>query len=102
MNHLTRRPRRNRKNEVIRNLVEENSLSLNDFIYPVFVLEGENKAVEIASMPGIYRLSIDRMLDEIAACVDLGIKAFAPFPVIDEAKKDRFAQESYNPDNVFL
>jgi porphobilinogen synthase len=101
-NYLTRRPRRNRKNEVIRNLVEQNSLSLNDFIYPVFVLEGENKALEIASMPGIYRLSIDRMLDEIAACVDLGIKAFAPFPVIAEDKKDRFAQESYNPDNVFL
>jgi porphobilinogen synthase len=102
MNYLTRRPRRNRKNEVIRNLVEQNSLSLNDFIYPVFVLEGENKAIEIASMPGIYRYSIDRMLDEIAACVELGIKAFAPFPVIEEAKKDRFAQESYNPDNVFL
>jgi porphobilinogen synthase len=42
------------------------------------------------------------MLDEIAACVELGIKAFAPFPVIEEAKKDRFAQESYNPDNIFL
>ncbi|MGV3502278.1 MAG: porphobilinogen synthase [Adhaeribacter sp.] len=101
-NYLTRRPRRNRKNEVIRNLVEQNSLSINDFIYPIFVVEGENKSLEIASMPGIYRLSIDRMLDEIGACVDLGIKAFAPFPVIEEAKKDRFAQESYNPDNIFL
>ena len=78
MNYLTRRPRRNRKNEVIRNLVEQNSLSLNDFIYPVFVLEGENKALEIASMPGIYRLSIDRMLDEIAACVSWALKPSPP------------------------
>ncbi|WP_146904191.1 porphobilinogen synthase [Adhaeribacter aerolatus] len=99
---MTRRPRRNRKSEVIRNLVQENSVIVNDLIFPIFVIEGQNQAVEIASMPGIYRYSTDRMLDEIAACVDLGLKAFAPFPVISEGKKDRFATESFNPENLFV
>ena len=52
-------------------------------------------------MPGIYRFSTDRMLDEIAACVELGVKAFAPFPVISEDKKDRFATESFNKEGLF-
>ena len=102
MSSMTRRPRRNRKNEVIRNLVQENSVTVNDLIFPIFVIEGQNQAVEITSMPGIYRYSTDRMLDEIAACVDLGLKAFAPFPVISEGKKDRFATESFNPENLFV
>lgn len=99
--NLTRRPRRNRRTEVIRDLVQENSLSVNDFIYPIFVLEGENKALEIPSMPGIVRYSADKMLDEIAACIDLGVKAFAPFPSIHDSKKDRFATESFNPEGLF-
>ena len=86
--NLTRRPRRNRKSEVIRNLVQENFVTVNDLIFPIFVLEGQNQTVPITSMPGISRFSTDRMLDEIAACVDLGVKAFAPFPVISEAKKE--------------
>jgi porphobilinogen synthase len=99
--NLTRRPRRNRKSEVIRNMVQENAVTVNDLLYPIFVIEGDNRAIEIASMPGIHRFSQDRMLDEIAECVDLGIKAFAPFPVIAEAKKDRFAMESYNPEGLY-
>ncbi|PSR56031.1 porphobilinogen synthase [Adhaeribacter arboris] len=99
--NLTRRPRRNRRTEVIRNLVQENNLTVNDLIYPIFVLEGENKKAEITSMPGIARYSPDRMLDEIAACVELGVKAFAPFPNIQESKKDRFATESFNPEGLF-
>ena len=102
MSNLTRRPRRNRKNEVIRNLVQENAVTVNDLVFPIFVIEGENKTVPIDSMPGISRFSIDRMLDEIAACVNLGVKAFAPFPVIDEARKDRFATESYNGGGLFV
>ena len=102
MSNLTRRPRRNRKNEVIRNLVQENAVTVNDLIFPIFVIEGENKTVPIDSMPGISRFSVDRMLDEIAACVDLGVKAFAPFPVIEEARKDRFATESYNGEGLFV
>jgi porphobilinogen synthase len=102
MNHLTRRPRRNRKSDVIRNLVQENHLTLHDLIFPIFVTEGQNVVQPIASMPGISRFSLDRLVDEVGECVELGIKAFAPFPNISEAKKDRFAQESKNPEGLFL
>ncbi|UYZ62526.1 porphobilinogen synthase [Hymenobacter weizhouensis] len=98
----THRPRRNRKSEVIRNLVQENTLTVNDFIYPVFLIEGQNQAVEIHSMPGIYRLSADRLLDEIGQCVELGIRAFAPFPGLPDAVKDRLATQSTNPDGLYL
>ena len=98
---ITKRPRRNRNNEVIRNMVQETSLSLNDFIYPLFIIEGQNQKVEVASMPGIDRFSIDTVLDEVAACVDMGIKAFAPFPSIPEKLKDKYATESQNPDGLF-
>ncbi|MBK0403260.1 porphobilinogen synthase [Adhaeribacter sp. BT258] len=99
--NLIRRPRRNRKSEVIRNLVQENFVTVNDLIFPIFVVEGQNQAIPITSMPGISRFSTDRMLDEIASCVDLGVKAFAPFPVISEDKKDRFATESFNKEGLF-
>src|SRR6478735_6238708 len=99
--NLTRRPRRNRKSEVIRNMVQENFVTVNDLIFPIFVVEGQNQAIPITSMPGISRFSTDRMLDEIASCVELGVKAFAPFPVISENKKDRFAMESYNKEGLF-
>ncbi|WP_207434092.1 porphobilinogen synthase [Sabulibacter ruber] len=102
MNHLNRRPRRNRKSEVIRNLVQENHLTLHDLIFPIFVTEGQNVKQDIPSMPGIARYSLDRLVDEVGACVELGIKAFAPFPNISEDKKDRFALESRNPEGLFL
>ncbi|MBC3541086.1 porphobilinogen synthase [Rufibacter sediminis] len=102
MNHLTRRPRRNRKSDVIRNLVQENHLTLHDLIFPIFVTEGQNVQQAIPSMPGISRFSLDRLVDEVGECVELGIKAFAPFPNISEDKKDRFAQESKNPEGLFL
>ncbi|RTQ47133.1 porphobilinogen synthase [Hymenobacter gummosus] len=97
----THRPRRNRKSEVIRNMVQETTLSVHDFIYPVFLIEGENKTIEVTSMPGIQRFTADRLLDEIGQCVDLGIKSFAPFPSIDDRLKDRLAQESHNPDGLY-
>jgi porphobilinogen synthase len=99
--NLTRRPRRNRKSEVIRNMVQENFVTINDLIFPIFVVEGQNQTIPIKSMPGISRFSTDRMMDEIASCVELGVKAFAPFPVISEDKKDRFAMESYNKEGLF-
>ncbi|WP_210463152.1 porphobilinogen synthase [Rufibacter roseolus] len=102
MNHLTRRPRRNRKSDVIRNLVQENHLTLHDLIFPIFVTEGQNVQQAIPSMPGISRFSLDRLVDEVGQCVELGLKAFAPFPNISEDKKDRFAQESKNPEGLFL
>lgn len=98
---MTRRPRRNRQTEAIRNMVQETTLGLNDFINPLFIIEGQNQRVEVNSMPGIFRYSIDTLLDEVAACVDLGIKAFAPFPSIAEQLKDKYATESHNPEGLF-
>ena len=80
----THRPRRNRKSAVIRDMVQETRLTAHDFIYPIFITEGQNQAEEIKSMPGIMRFTADRVIDEIGACVELGVKAFAPFPNINE------------------
>ncbi|RDV13879.1 porphobilinogen synthase [Pontibacter diazotrophicus] len=98
---MNRRPRRNRQNEVIRNMVQETTLSLHDFIFPLFIIDGQNQRVPIHSMPGISRFSIDTLLEEIGACIDLGLKAFAPFPGMPEQLKDKYATESHNPDNLF-
>lgn len=99
---MLRRPRRNRKSASIRQLVQETTLSVSDLIFPLFVTEGENKAVEVASMPGIFRYSADRLLDEMNACRELGINTFALFPQIGESKKDSHARESHNPDGLYL
>ena len=99
---MLRRPRRNRKSQGIRDMVEETRLSVKDFIFPLFLIDGINQKVEVASMPGIYRLSLDLMLQEIEACLSLGIKAFDIFPAYPEVKKDKLATESYNPDTFYL
>ncbi|AKD02971.1 porphobilinogen synthase [Pontibacter korlensis] len=98
---MNRRPRRNRQTEAIRNLVQETTLGVNDFILPLFVIEGQNQQVEVASMPGINRFSIDKLQDEIASNIELGIKAFAPFPSIPEQLKDKYATESHNPEGLY-
>ena len=67
-----------------------------DLILPLFLLEGEGKKSEVDSMPGIFRLSCDLMLQEIESCLKLGIKAFDIFPVVDESHKDKYASNSYN------
>jgi len=100
--NLIRRPRRNRQSAVIRDMVQETRLSVTDFILPLFVMEGQNVRSEVASMPGIYRLSLDLLLEEIQECVDLGIKTFDLFPNLPESKKDKYATESYNPDGLYL
>lgn len=99
---MLRRPRRNRKSAVIRAMVEETTLSVNDLIFPIFLTEGENHSSEVSSMPGIYRYSLDLMLEEIASCVDLGIKAFDLFPNISESRKDKYATESHNPEGLYI
>lgn len=98
--NLVHRPRRNRKSETVRDLVRETSLSVKDFVYPVFIMEGNSKEEKIPSMPGITRKSIDVLLKEVEECVSLGVKAIAPFPSIENAKKDPMARESYNPDGL--
>jgi len=100
--NITRRPRRNRHSAVLRDLVQETQLSTNDFILPLFIIEGQNTRTEVASMPGIYRHSVDLLLDEIGECVDLGIRAFDLFPNLPDAKKDRIATEATNPDGLYL
>ncbi len=102
MIQLTQRPRRNRKSAAIRNLVQENALSVNDFIFPLFLIDGKNKKTEVSSMPGIYRLSLDLMLKEIETCMNLGICAFDIFPNIEEKLKDKTASESLNKKGLYL
>ena len=62
---ITHRPRRNRKNQVIRDLVQENTVSVNDLLYPLFLIDGKNKKSEVSSMPGIHRFSSDLLLKEM-------------------------------------
>jgi len=99
---MIRRPRRNRKNVVIRNLVQENHLSVNDFIYPVFVSSETKDREEIKSMPGIFRYSKESLLKEIEECLNLGLKAFAVFPHIADNLKDNEASESLNERGLYL
>ncbi len=95
-----RRMRRMRRDDFSRRLMAENQLTVNDLIYPVFVLEGENQCEKIASMPGVERKSIDLLLEEAQELVDLGIPAIALFPVTPSDKKSLLAEESYNPDGL--
>lgn len=97
---LLHRPRRLRRTPSLRSLVRETQLTVNDLIYPVFVMEGENQQEEIPSMPGIYRYTPDLLLKEIADAANLGIKAIALFPLIATDKKDNAGTESYNPDGL--
>jgi porphobilinogen synthase len=99
---ITHRPRRNRKNQAIRNLVQENNVLVSDLIYPVFLNDGKNIKTEIKSMPGIYRWSLDLLLKEIESCLKLGITTFAPFPNIEEKLKNKTASESWNKKGIYL
>ena len=99
---ITHRPRRNRKSETIRNMVQENHVSVTDFILPLFLIEGKNKTSEVASMPGIYRYSADLLLKEIEICMKLGITAFDVFPSIADKYKDKHATESLNKNGLYL
>ncbi len=83
-------------------MIEETRLSVKDFIFPLFLIDGINQKVEVKSMPGIYRYSLDLMLEEIDSCLRLGINAFDIFPAYPEDKKDRFATESYRKDTFYL
>lgn len=97
---LTHRPRRLRRNPSIRSLVREAQLSVDDFIYPMFVMEGENERVEIPSMPEAYRFTLDLLVKEIEEIYALGIKAIALFPAVPEEKKDLTGSESFNPEGL--
>lgn len=97
------RPRRNRKSEVIRNMVQEHHIKADNLIFPLFIIDGAgNHKTEVASMPGIYRHSIDSLLFEIEGCLKLGLKSFDLFPNIEDSLKDKFATESYKKGNLYL
>ena len=95
-----RRPRRLRQHDFSRRLVRENVLTVDDLIYPVFVLEGENRREAVASMPGIERLSLDLLLQEAAELVALGIPAIALFPVVGQERKSLDAEAAWDDDGL--
>ena len=94
------RMRRMRRDDFSRRLMRETRLSIDDLIQPVFVIEGKNKSEPIASMPGINRLSIDRLLDYGQELLRLGVPAVALFPVVPNQKKSDLAKEAFNPDGL--
>lgn len=94
------RPRRLRRTASLRRMVQETQFSVDDLIYPLFVMEGEGEKVEITSMPGCYRYSLDLLLKEVAEAFALGINAIALFPVIPDFQKDATGTESYNPSGL--
>jgi porphobilinogen synthase len=82
--------------------VEETKLSTDDLLFPLFLVDGVSKKVEVASMPGIYRYSLDLLLKEIEECLQLGIKAFDIFPAVEDSFKDKTATKSYDPSFFYL
>ncbi len=99
---LLRRPRRLRINQIIRSLSQDNHLISSQFIQPLFVLSGKQVKQSIVSMPGIFSLSSDLIVNEIQECLDLGIASFILFPVVPENLKDHTASYSYRKNNFYL
>lgn len=95
-----RRMRRVRRHDFSRRLVAENQLTVNDLIYPVFVMEGHNQQQEVPSMPGVYRMTIDLLLKEAEAVAKLGVPVLSLFPVIESDGKSLHAEEAYNPNGL--
>lgn len=100
--NITNRPRRNRKSSAIRNMVQETHISAANLIFPLFIVDGENKKEGIASMPGIFRYSVDNLLREVESCMKLGIYSFDLFPNIEDSLKDRMASESHRDGSLYL
>jgi porphobilinogen synthase len=92
--------RRMRRDDFTRRLMREHRLTVDDLIYPVFVLPGDGRREQVASMPGIERLSIDLLLEEAAELAALGMPAVALFPVTPTELKSLDAREAYNPDGL--
>jgi porphobilinogen synthase len=89
-----------RRDDFSRRLMRENSLSAGDFIYPMFILDGEQRREAVESMPGIERVSIDLLLEQAQEVSDLGIPAIALFPVVDKSGKSDRADEAWNPQGL--
>ncbi|WBL75656.1 porphobilinogen synthase [Bradyrhizobium xenonodulans] len=97
---LTVRPRRNRKAEWARRMVRENVLTTDDLIWPLFLIDGHNKREQVASMPGVERLSVDQAVREAERAMKLTIPCLALFPYTDPSLRDEEGSEATNPDNL--
>jgi porphobilinogen synthase len=100
LNFPAHRPRRMRRDDWSRRLMQENQVSASDLIYPVFLLEGKNQSQAVSSMPGVNRVSLDLLLNVAEECVSLGIPVMALFPVIDAALKTPDGKEAFNPNGL--
>lgn len=100
LNFPTHRLRRMRRDDWSRRLMQENQVSTNDLIFPVFLLEGTNQSQAVASMPGVNRISLDLLFDIAQECVTLGIPVMALFPVIDASLKTPDGKEAFNPNGL--
>ena len=96
----TLRLRRSRKYDWSRRLIEENSLSPNDFILPVFLIEGKNKIQEIKSMPDVYRYTINNLSKIVDKAIKNGLPMIALFPYTEKNKKNNLGTEALNEDNL--
>ncbi|WP_306640497.1 porphobilinogen synthase [Sanyastnella coralliicola] len=96
------RPRRNRRTPAIRGMVRETSLSLDNLIYPYFVVDGKDQNIPIASLPGLSRFSEDNLLRDIDEAMELGLRSFVLFPAVDDSLKDKTATYSYADENFYL
>ena len=94
------RPRRMRRDDWSRRLIQENRLSPDDLIYPVFLLPGKNQTQTVASMPGIERMSLDRLFSVAEECVALGVPVMALFPAIEASLKTIDGVEAFNPNGL--
>lgn len=97
---LIKRPRRNRKKEAIRSLIQETRLHPNSLVAPLFIVDGNRQKQEIPSMPGIYRFSLDLLVQEVAELYQLGIRAIDLFPAIDSAQKNCMGSEAIRQGNL--
>jgi porphobilinogen synthase len=96
----SRRPRRLRRDDFTRRLAREHRLASDDLVYPVFVLDGARREEPVASMPGVARKSIDRLLHDAELCVSLGVPALALFPVVPSELKSDDASHAWHPEGL--
>ncbi|HYN26693.1 MAG TPA: porphobilinogen synthase [Burkholderiales bacterium] len=95
-----RRMRRLRRDDFSRRMVREHRLTADDFIYPVFVIDGQNRSEAVPSMPGVERLTVDALVRQAEHCVELGVPAIALFPVVDNKLRTADASEAFNPEGL--
>src|SRR3954469_14063017 len=97
---LTARPRRNRKAEWARRMVRENVVTADDLIWPLFIVDGDNKRLPVASMPGVERLSVDQAVRDAERAMALNIPCIALFPYTEPSRRDEHGSEALNADNL--